>query len=186
MIGTHLIDCLLRDTAHRKLRLASGEVRRRARQRRVRIGEIGLGLLDFGRLHGSLEIGQLFLRLGELLPGLVARGAVGDIVLGEQRRVLRNDIATGHVDCSEQAGLGRPNLDVVGLGIALPRDRRNAPRRPPPEAATTGRDKQHDRQPYASVHGFVSFWTNIGHLISPDEPDPDPGDQTWRPACNLP
>ena len=84
------------------------------------VGEIGFGLLDLGRLAAGLEIGELLLGLPELPRRLLAGGAVGGVVLLEQRRAGRDLGAAPDGERGEEALLGRADLDEIGLGIALP------------------------------------------------------------------
>ena len=103
--------------------------------------QIGFGLLDFGRLAAGLEIGELLLGLPELPRGLILGGAVGGVVLIEQRRAGRDLRAAPDRKRGEEALLGRADLDEIGLGIALPLDRRRGAVLPPPAGACRGQER---------------------------------------------
>ncbi len=53
---------------------------------------------------------------------LLGRGAVVGVVLVEEGRALHDLVAARDVDRGDEALLGRPDLDEIGLGIALPLD----------------------------------------------------------------
>ena len=88
--------------------------------RRDRVVEIGFGLRDLGRLARALEIGELVLGLLRQARGLVDGGAVGRVVLVEQRLAFDDMVAALDVDGGDEALLGRPDLDEIGFGVALP------------------------------------------------------------------
>ena len=112
---------------------------------RLGVGEIGLGLLDFGRLAAGLEIGELRFRLVELArsPGRARRGRwcrPGRTAARRPRPSSRAPTCEGR----EQALLGRADLDEIGVGIALPFDRRRRAVRPPPAGADSRPGERHD------------------------------------------
>ena len=71
-----------------------------------------------------MQVCELILGLLQEAPRLIDRGAVVGVVLLEQRRAFHDAVAALHADRGDEALLGRPDLDEIGLGIALPRDRR--------------------------------------------------------------
>ena len=105
-------------------------------QRCLGIRQVVLGLLDFSRLAGFLEVGQLPRGLGEHVRGLVARRPIVRVVLGKQRRSGRDLVATRHENRGEQPLLRWTDHDEIGLRIALPDDgggaRVNHHQMPPP------------------------------------------------------
>jgi hypothetical protein len=59
---------------------------------------------------------------------LLFGGAIGGVVLIEQGRAGSDLGAAPDREAGEKALLGRPGLDVIGFGIALPLDRGRLPR----------------------------------------------------------
>jgi hypothetical protein len=117
------------------------------------VRQIGFRLLDFGQLAAGLEIGELLLGLPELPRSLLLGGPIGGVVLFEQGRAGSDLRAALDGEGGEEALLGRPDLDVIGLGIALPLNRRRVAVLPPPARACRGRAEQHDCRYCRTVHG---------------------------------
>src|SRR5579872_4064112 len=129
-----LVDDLRRSGARLEQRLIAGEVRPYLVPRGLGVGEIGLGLCNFGRLAAVLEIGELLLSLGQLPRGLIEGGLIVRVVLVEERRVFGDLVAAPHMDRNDQALLRWADFDEVSIGIALPRNsfrRRRAQEKPP-------------------------------------------------------
>src|SRR5580704_4022546 len=76
---------------------------------------------------------------------LVARGAVGDLVLTEQQRAGGDRIAARHVEFGDEALLGRTDFDEIGFGISLPLRRRRRPVLVPPQANADRRRERDDK-----------------------------------------
>ena len=91
--------------------------------RRLGVAQIGLGLLDLGRLGGREQIGELAARLLQEPARLIDRRPVVGLVLLEQRLALGDPVAARDMDGGQKARLGRSDLDEVGFRVALPGDR---------------------------------------------------------------
>ena len=145
-VGPLLVDDLLGRRAARQQGLVALEVGLHLAARGDRVVEIGLGLGDLGRLGGSLQIGELVLGLLRQVRGLIDRGAVHRVVLVEQRRALDDTVAALDVDGGDEALLGRPDLDEIGFGVALPR--RLGRRLSEPEDGESSGDRNDDAHHY--------------------------------------
>jgi hypothetical protein len=117
------------------------------------VRQIGFRLLNFGEFAAGLQIGELLLGLPQLPGGLLLGGAIGGVVLIEQGRAGSDLGAAPDREAGEKALLGGPDLDVIGLGIALPLDRGRGAVLPPPAGACGGQGKQYDCQHCWTVHG---------------------------------
>ena len=154
VIGAALIDGLRRGVSVAQQRLVAGQIGASPHQGRAGICQIGFRLRDFRRLAAGFEIGELLFALGELARRLVAGGPFVGVVLPEERRALGDQLAARHEQLGQQPLLDRGDLDVVGVGIALPDDRfdRAVLRPPQPENSPADDGEDDDQKPRLPHH----------------------------------
>ncbi len=150
VIGARLVDTLRGCVAALEQRFAALQIGFGAHQCRAGIGQIGLGLRDLRRLAFRLEIGELLFGLRQLPRRLVAGGALGRVILGEERCARRDVIAARHRYGGQLPLQDRRDLDVVRLGVALPRRRRRGALLDPEEPGEAAAEdhKNPCRQPH--------------------------------------
>ena len=122
LVGGLLVDELDGRGACLEQRLVARKIASDLVARRRGVRQIGFRLQDFGRLAGALQIGELILGLRQLASGLFAGGAIIRVVLIEQRRAFDDPVAARDMDLRDQALLRWPDLDEIGIRVALPLD----------------------------------------------------------------
>lgn len=100
-IGPLLVRALARSVPVFQKRFCALEIRGDLVARRSRLGQVGLGLRDLGRLSRRLEVDELSFRLAQLTRGLFDGLRIGDVVLSEELRPGGNLLASLYEDIGE-------------------------------------------------------------------------------------
>src|SRR5208337_3720151 len=154
--GVLLIDDLLRRRSGLEELRAAPQILLRPVAGGLGVAQIRLSLVDLARLRRRQQVLELTPRLLQETLRLIDRGAVVGVVLLEQRLALGDTIAARDPDRGEQPRLGRSDLDEVGLGVALPRDRlRRLRAEQNPRRARDQRDRKSTR--LNSSHRCISY-----------------------------
>ena len=142
-------------------------------QRRLGLGEVRLQPGDLLRPLAELEVGELRAGAGELRLGLGHGRALAPVLQLEQQRPGLDPVAALHRHGLQPAGGGRPQPDVLALGVAV----QPACSSPPIAAGEQEDEPQAREQP---VHGAPSPAAGCRHGRRAPAPD-----RTARPRSGA-